>query len=251
MRASHSFPVFSVILLQLAGTVIFVQLVMLLVTAFIAGTTSVKTTPEDNSFEEDILTFEATDRNSPPPEGAILFVGDSTFTRWAIEEDLPGYKVINRGFGGSKMSDLLEFTDQIVLPYKPRLIVVQEGGNDLHAGRTPEQLLADIKAFVEKVHQALPNVAIAIGSLNANPARWSEADVRKSANQIIKDYVSSQRNVSFVNFFEPFLGDDGKPQEELFVEDGGHPSALGYKLRAKIMRPILGEPDDQLARSSN
>src|SRR5262249_13901049 len=86
-------------------------------------------------FEKDIAAFEAADRTTPPPKGAILFVGDSTFTRWkTIHEDLPEYTVINRGFGGSTMNDLLYFTDRVVFPYEPRLIIVQEGGNDLHSG---------------------------------------------------------------------------------------------------------------------
>lgn len=219
----------------------------MLVSALVAPAARLDAPADANPFEEDIHLFEASDRTNPPHEGAILFVGDSTFTRWAIEKDLPEYNVINRGFGGSEMSDLLYYTDRIVLPYKPRLIVVQEGGNDLHAGRTPEQLLADLRAFVAKVREALPDVPIAVGSINASPARWSEADIRKHANEIIKDFVASEKNLSFVDFFEPFLGEDGKPREELFVEDRVHPSALGYQLRANLMRPILGEPDDKLA----
>ena len=32
------------------------------------------------------------------------------------------------------MTDLLIYTDRIVLPYKPRTIVVNEGGNDILRG---------------------------------------------------------------------------------------------------------------------
>ena len=161
---------------------------------------------ETNPFEEDIQLFEANDRMNSPHENAILFVGDSTFTRWTSGKDLPEYSVINRGFGGSEMSDLLYYTDRIVLPYKPRLIVVQEGGNDLHAGRSPEQLLAGLRAFVGRVRQALPAVPIVIGSINASPGHWSEADIRQHANQLIQDFVAAQTNVSFVDCFQPFLG---------------------------------------------
>jgi lysophospholipase L1-like esterase len=200
--------------------------------------------PPAHHFEKDIAAFEAADAAKPSPHGAILFVGDSTFTKWkAIHDDLPGYTVINRGFGGSQMSDLLYFTDRIVIPYQPRLVVVQEGGNDIHSGRTPEQLLADIKAFVEKVHAALPGIPIVIGSMTPNVPRWGEVETRKRANQMVKDYVATQKGVTFLNFFDEWLGADGKPREELFVEDHLHPSPLGYQLRVKIMRPILGEPD--------
>jgi len=200
--------------------------------------------PRAHPFEKDIAAFEAADKANPPPKEAILFVGDSTFTRWkSIHEDLPGYTVINRGFGGSQMSDLLFFTDRVVLPYQPRLIVVQEGGNDIHSGKSPERLLADIKAFVEKVHASLPNVPIAIGSITPNSARWNEVETRKRANQLVQDYIATQKGLSFIDYFEAFLGPDGKPRDELFVADHLHPSPAGYQLRVQIMRPILGEPD--------
>jgi len=197
-----------------------------------------------NHFEQDIEAFEAADAKKAPPEGAILFVGDSTFTRWkSIHDDLPDYTVINRGFGGSQMSDLLYFTDRIVLRYKPRMVVVQEGGNDIHSGKTPEQFLADVQAFVEKVRASMPTVPILIDSITPNSARWSEIDARKRANQLVKEYVATQKNVVWVNFFDPFLGPDGKPREDLFVGDHMHPSHAGYELRVQILRPLLGEPD--------
>lgn len=201
-----------------------------------------------HAFEKDIAAFEAADKLKPPPQGAILFVGDSTFTRWkAIHEDLPEYTVINRGFGGSQMSDLLYFTDRIVFPYKPRLIVVQEGGNDIHSGKTPEQLLADIKAFIAKVRTVLPETPIAIGSTAPNSARWSEADVRRQANKIIKEYIATEKNVVFIDYFDAFLGPDGKPNDDLFIADHMHPSPAGYQLRVRIMKPFLGAPERKAA----
>jgi lysophospholipase L1-like esterase len=197
-----------------------------------------------HAFEKDILAFETADKKSPPPQGAILFVGDSTFTKWkSIHDDLPDYTVINRGFGGSQMSDLLHYTERIVLPYKPRLIVVQEGGNDIHSGKTPEQLLANIKAFVEKVRLSLPDVPIAIGSVTPNSARWSEFETRKIANAMIKEYVATQKNMTFIDFVDAFLGPDGKPRDELFLPDRMHPNPAGYKVRVQVMKPFLGAPD--------
>ena len=200
--------------------------------------------PKPHAFEKDILAFEAADQKSPPPQGAILFVGDSTFTKWkSIRDDLPGYTVINRGFGGSQMSDLLYFTERIVLPYKPRLIVVQEGGNDIHSGKTPEQLLANIKAFVEKVRATLPGVPMAFGSVTPNSARWSEFETRKIANALTKEYIATQKNIVFIDFVDAFLGPDGKPRDELFLPDRMHPNPAGYKVRVQVMKPFLGAPD--------
>jgi lysophospholipase L1-like esterase len=197
-----------------------------------------------NRFEKDIVAFEAADQQSPPPRSAILFVGDSQFTRWkSIHDDLKGYTVINRGFGGSKMSDLLQYADRIVIPYQPRLIVVNEGGNDINAGRTPEAVLADVKAFVEKVQAALPYTRIALSSLQPSPARWSQAETRRRFNSMLRAYVATRQNVVYVDLFDAYLGADGKPREELFVADKLHHSAAGYAVRMRILRPILGHPE--------
>jgi lysophospholipase L1-like esterase len=196
-----------------------------------------------NRFEKAIVAFEAADQISPPPQDAILFVGDSQFTRWkTIHEDLKGYTVINRGFGGSRMSDLLHYVDRIVIPYRPRLIVVNEGGNDIHAGRTPEALLADFKAFVAKVQRALPHTRIALSGLQPSPARWEQADIRRRFNVMLRAYVATQENVVYVDLFDAYLGADGKPREDLFVADRLHHSAAGYAVRVRVMREILGEP---------
>src|SRR4051812_12787153 len=55
-------------------------------------------------WEKDIRAFEAADRTSPPPKGAVLFIGASSVRRWTtLAEDFPEVKVSNRGFGGSQM----------------------------------------------------------------------------------------------------------------------------------------------------
>jgi len=201
----------------------------------------------DVPFEKDIVAFETSDRTTPPPKGAILFVGDSQFTRWkSIHDDLQGYTVINRGFGGSKMADVLRYTDRIVIPYRPRLIVVNAGGNDIHAGRTPEEVLSDFKSFVAKVQAALPQTRIALSGLQPSPARWNQADTRRRFNTMLRAYVATQKNVVYLDLFDAYLGADGKPREELFVADKLHHSAAGYEVRVRITRPVMGEPDQKV-----
>jgi hypothetical protein len=187
-------------------------LAAILMNSFTAASPGAAPESQPNRFDKAIAAFQAADAKSPPPKGAILFVGDSTFTRWNIHKDLPEYTVINRGFGGSQMSDLIHFTDRIVLPYKPRLIVVQEGGNDIHAGKSPEQLLSEIKAFIKKVRAGLPKTPIIIGSITPDVAHWSEIKTRKRADKIVKDYIATQKNVTYVNFFDPFLGTESRGQ---------------------------------------
>jgi lysophospholipase L1-like esterase len=197
-----------------------------------------------NRFEKNVLAYEAADKTNVPPQNAILLAGDSQFYRWkTLHEDLPDYTIINRGIDSFETSDLIYFTDQLVLSYKPRLIILHIGSNDVHNGKSPNQVLADFKAFVAKVRAVQSDVPIAFSSITPSPGRWDEVDKRKETNQVIKDYIMTQPHLLFINLWDAMLTADGKPREDLWVADRVHPNHAGYLLRVKIMRPILGEPD--------
>src|SRR5699024_1180569 len=91
------------------------------------------------AFEDEIEAFERADRQQMPPEDAILFVGSSSIKkRTTLKQAFPHKDIINRGFGRSQFSDLLEYANRIVYPYKPRQIFVYEGDNGLYAGNSPQ-----------------------------------------------------------------------------------------------------------------
>ncbi len=194
-------------------------------------------------WEKDIRAFEAADKTTPPTQGAVLFIGSSSIRLWkTLAQDFPEYRVINRGFGGSEVADSVYFADRIVIPYRPRLIVMYAGTNDINDGKTPERVFADFQAFVAKVRATLPGVRIAYMAINPCPARWAQADQQRQANQLIQDYVAAGTNLDFIDIFDAYLGPDGKPRADLFVADGLHNNAAGYKIRAALTRPHLGAP---------
>jgi lysophospholipase L1-like esterase len=192
-------------------------------------------------WERDIAAFEAADKRSPPPKGAVLFIGSSSIRMWkTLATDFPDQKTINRGFGGSELADSVYYVDRIVIPYKPRLIVLFAGTNDINAGKSPETVFADFKAFVAKVRDGLPNTRIAYLSISPAPSRWSQAAKQKEANRLIRDYIASEKNnLDYIDLWDQFLGPDGKPREDLFLLDRLHNNAAGYKIRAAAVRPYL------------
>lgn len=197
-----------------------------------------------NRFEKNVLAYEAADRTNPPPKGAILLAGDSQFYRWStLAEDLPGYTVVNRGIDSFQTSDLIHFVDRIVLPYRPRMIVLHVGGNDVNTGKTPEQILADFKTFVARVRAVMPDVPIAFSSITPSPGRWAQAPARIAANRLVKDYVATAPNLHFIDLWDAMLGPGGLPREDLYGPDRIHPNQDGYRVRVRIMRPLLGAPD--------
>lgn len=197
-----------------------------------------------NRFERNVEDYEAADRTNPPPQNAILLAGDSQFFRWkTLAEDLPDFTIVNRGIDSFQTSDLVYFADRLVLPYHPRMIVLHVGGNDVHVGKSPEQVLADFKTFVAKVRMRFPSIPIAFSSLTPGPGRLGELPKRKETNDLIKRYIGTQPNLLFIDLWDAMLTADGKPRQDLWVADGVHPNHAGYLLRVKIMRPVLGEPD--------
>jgi len=212
--------------------------------ALLALASHVKAQGPESRFEKQVQAYEAADRATPPPKGAILLVGDSQFFRWkTLNEDLPDYTIINRGVDSFQFSDILHFFDRLVLPYQPRMIVLHIGGNDVHNGKPAERVLEDFKTFVAKVRAIQPNTPIAFSSLTPGPGRWDEADRRKRTNKMLKDYIATQKNLHFIDLWDAMLTPDGKPREELWVADRIHPNHDGYLVRVKIMRPLLGKPD--------
>ena len=195
-------------------------------------------------WEKEIAAFEQADAKVPPPKGGIVFVGSSSIRLWkTLAQDFPQHRVLNRGFGGSEVADSVQFADRIVLPYAPRMVVLYAGGNDLNAGKTPELVFADFKAFAEKVRAALPAAELAYISSAGNPARWAQVEKVKALNAMIEAFIKEQPRMKFINVFPRMLGDDGLPRPEIFLPDKLHMNADGYKLWTEIIRPLLPAPD--------
>jgi lysophospholipase L1-like esterase len=189
-------------------------------------------------WEPAIEQFEAADRANPPPRGAVLFIGSSSIEKWkSLAADFPELKVINRGFGGSVIGDSTYFAGRIVAPYHPRAIVMYAGDNDLHEGLTPEQVRDEFVAFVQKVRAEDPGAPIAFVSTKPSMAFKALLPQIEQSNALIRAYIATQKNVTYLDIFTPMLGPDGQPQWKWFGPDGLHMNRTGYALWIGIIKP--------------
>jgi lysophospholipase L1-like esterase len=212
----------------------------LVLLVFVFAPTTIAQQSTENKWEPEIQQFEKSDKEDPPPKGAVLFVGSSSIRMWKdLAQDFPGIKVINRGFGGSEIADSTFFVDRIVTPYLPEMIVFYAGDNDLSNGKTPQQVLDDYKAFVSRVRNKLPTTEIAFISIKPSPARVSIIDQMRHANALIRTYSSHDKNLVFIDVFAPMLGKDGKPRPELFGPDKLHMNREGYDLWKSVVAPYF------------
>lgn len=197
-------------------------------------------------FENEIRAFEASDRTNPPPQNAILFLGSSSIRLWkTLAQDFPGYRVINRGFGGSQISNSIHFAERIVFPYEPSVIVMYAGGNDINAGKSAETVFNDFKMFIGKVREKLPAKVVYI-SIAPNPARWKQIDRIREANRLIRDYTAKDDRLSFIDVHPHMLGEDGLPKPDIYVDDKLHMNARGYA----IWKRVVGEHLKPMAQTS-
>ncbi|SFD73793.1 GDSL-type esterase/lipase family protein [Thermophagus xiamenensis] len=193
-------------------------------------------------WEDDIANFKKEDVQNPPDEGGILFIGSSSFRGWrSLEQDFPEYKVINRAFGGSHMSDLIYFFADVVLPYKPCQIIVYEGDNDIASGMTPEEYLQDVITFTRLVEIFLPGTEIAFVSIKPSPARKKWSEKYQEANQLVRSFCHGKPYLKFIDVSQLMVDKDGNIKADLFLSDLLHMKPSGYQLWKNIVRPYLSE----------
>jgi lysophospholipase L1-like esterase len=192
-------------------------------------------------WQSSLDAFAAADRVSAPAQGGVVFVGSSSIRLWTdLEDSFEKHPaVVKRGFGGSQLRDCVDLVDQLVLSYKPKLVVVYAGENDLAAGATPQQVLERFESFVQKIKASLPESRIAFVSIKPSPLRASLIPAVREANVLIQAYSQTEPQLAFIDVFAAMLDANGQPREELFTGDRLHLNADGYSLWQKVISARL------------
>ncbi len=192
------------------------------------------------NYLPEIKAFETKDSLSMPQTGQVLLAGSSTFRLWlTYQQDLKDFPVINRGFGGSQMSDLNFYFDRIVAKYKPKMILVYEGDNDLNAGENSDSVIREFKQFILMVKAKLPKTKVAFCSIRPSLARTAILEKQRAVNQAIKEFCKHQKRVYFVNIQKDFYLPNGEMMTDIFVADRLHLNQKGYEIWANATRKFL------------
>ena len=196
--------------------------------------------PRDPSrWESDIKAFEEQDRRTPFPKGEIVFVGASSIVRWNLGEFFPDLKALNRGFGGSELSETAHFVDRTVLPHQPRIVVLYPGENDIARGVSPDAVAAAFERLVGTIHGALPRTKILVIGQKPTPARWRFNDQMLATNRLLRTFAAGRENITYISVEKAMLGPDKRPRPDLFIEDGQHMTRTGYEIWTDTLRPHL------------
>jgi lysophospholipase L1-like esterase len=195
--------------------------------------------PDPNRFAKEINAFAEWDSKNAIPAAPVLFVGSSSIRLWRTHESFPDLPIINRGFGGSQISDVIHFADRIVLPYRAQVIVFYAGNNDIAAGKSAQRVLEDWRQFAKLVLAGPPATRVVFLAINPSRSRWPFWPEVQKANTLIQEFCRSDPRLIFADGTTLFLGADGMPDSSLFVQDQLHLNARGYALWSKALTPIL------------
>ncbi len=192
------------------------------------------------AFAEDIQKFKRGDSANYPPKNAILFVGSSSFTRWTdVDSYFPGFEIINRGFGGSTLVDVVRYTYDIIIPYQPKQVVIYCGENDLAEGIPAEEVVRRFMTLYQMIKTNLPTTFIHFVSLKPSPSRKALLPKMKEVNLQVKTFIEKEKNAAFIDVFPHMLNGNGEIMTDIFVGDRLHMNAKGYSIWKKVLQPYL------------
>lgn len=193
-------------------------------------------------FINEIKAFQKADSISMPASNAILFAGSSSFRLWKnIQEDFVGYPIVNRGFGGSSLPDVIRYTEEILFPYQPKQVVIYCGENDfaMNPKLPTDSVVERFKTLFSMIRERLPKSYVAFVSMKPSPSRWKVKDQMLEANAGIKNFLKKQRRTGYIDVWTPMLAANGEPQPDLFLGDNLHMNAKGYAIWKAAILPVL------------
>ena len=193
-------------------------------------------------FYNEIQGFKKQDSIRFPPKNAILFIGSSSFRMWKdVQQAFPGYTIINRGFGGSSLPDVIRYADDILFPYHPKQIIIYCGENDIASSDT---VTADVvyrrfRKLFQLIRVKMPGVPVAFVSMKPSPSRERFLQIMQEGNNKIKSYLQQQKNAVYIDVYNKMLQENGSPMTDIFLNDNLHMNAKGYAIWTKIIGPYL------------
>ena len=221
---------------------------------FVANFTFAQDTKQPNPFQPEIDAFAKADKINMPDEGKILFAGSSSFRLWKdVNDYFPGKPILNRGFGGATLLDLIQYSKETIIQYKPKQIFIYCGENDIADNDTvkPKDVFNRFKKLYSILRTQLPaSTPIVFLSLKPSIARWSMHEKMAASNELIKSFIHTQKNIQFLDVYSKMLDTDGTPFKDIFIEDNLHMNANGYKIWQKLLAPLLLSDEKPIANTN-
>lgn len=194
-------------------------------------------------FQAEMDAFKKQDSLQEPPQNPNVFAGSSSFRLWAsMYNDFRGFPILNRGFGGSTLLDLIDRLEETVLQYNPKQVFIYCGENDFAASATvtPAEVAARFKRVFSAIRKSQgKKTKIIFVSIKPSVARWQLESKFVAANELISSFLKSKRNTHYIDVHTPMLSPAGQVFPDLFIKDNLHMNAKGYAIWKELILPLL------------
>ena len=193
-------------------------------------------------FINEIKAFRKADSIAKPPNHAVLLIGSSSFTKWKdVQDYFPEHPMFNRGFGGSSLTDVIYYANDVVLKYKPKQILIYCGENDIAGSSsvTADTVLERFKTLYTIIRSKFKKVPIGYISMKPSPSREKLLPIYVKGNEYIKNFLAGQKNTDFIDVYPSMFDANGKILTHIFIADKLHMNAEGYKIWQGIIAPYL------------
>lgn len=202
-----------------------------------------KSFTQNKPYWNEIEAFKHQDSIQKPKDGMILFIGSSSFRMWKnAKEDFNNETILNRAFGGASLTDVIYYQEDVALKYNPKKIFIYCGENDLSTSDeiTGAVVFERFRDLYQSLRTRFPETPIVFISLKPSPSRWELKDKMIVANTLISNYLSAQRNTTFVSIWDEML-ENGVPNKNIFMEDNLHMNKEGYAIWTKKLYSLVNE----------
>ncbi len=191
-------------------------------------------------FKEEVATLTKSDSGLNPKK-LVVFTGSSSIKGWRnLADCFPGHNVINRGFGGSNMNDLLHYTTPLIISYNPARIFIYEGDNDIAAGKSPHEILETADNVLRLIREKLPNnVNVIFISAKPSISRWHLKKQYEEFNQKLKNWAATKEGVHYADVWTPMLDANGNVLTDIFLDDNLHMNEKGYDIWTSVLKKFL------------
>lgn len=190
----------------------------------------------------EVQRFKKQDSIAFPAPNQVLLIGSSSFTIWKdVQSYFPNTPIINRGFGGSSLPDLIRYRYDVIFPYQPKQIFIYCGENDFAASDT-----ISVKTVTQRfvvLHQLIrakfPTTNLVYVSMKPSVSRVHLMPKFDAANTAIAEFLKKDIHALYADVYKAMLKPDGTVMDDIFLADRLHMNAKGYAIWQKVLAAFM------------
>lgn len=170
--------------------------------------------------------------------GAVVFLGDSITEFCDLAAYYPGLDAVNQGIAGDITAGMLERLDRVYAA-GPEVVVVHGGINDILSGWEDDEVVDNLRAIVENIHEHLPEAKVAVQSIYPiaeGPDLYFTGRIRAVNARLAA--MAGELDYLYIDVFPALQTEDGR-LDDRYSADGLHPNDAGYQAASPVIRKAI------------